>query len=397
MQTLRIDLQTRVTAKLSDELRKKLYYVSPEIVGFELIQDGSEISGVDLTLSEPVEAQQLGSKINSLIETELRTQRAMEPRVIWRSPHSLDRYHPDMFQQLLDDDMVFEAGSGLVSLASPLIKLMDYLDERIREFTKREFGAEEYRYPTLIQTKTLDKVGYFASFPQLIMFVTYLHNDMDVYRAFVEDYNETCSLTSSVFGSCRSHEHCLPPTMCYHTYNQLQGTTLGAHRVITARGKSFRFESRYSRGLERLWDFTIREIVFLGDRSFALAQRQAFMERTQTFVEELGLCGHYEVANDPFFVGQDTTAMIFSQQMKELKYELRLDIDSDTTIAAASFNFHEEFFGKSFDIDNADGSTIVTGCVGFGLERLTYAFCCQHGHKPSGWPEAVRRAIEEMP
>jgi seryl-tRNA synthetase len=59
-----------------------------------------------------------------------------------------------------------------------------------------------------------------------------------------------------------------------------------------------------------------------------------------------------------------------------------------------SFNFHERFFGESFGITSAGGEGPVhTACAGFGLERFAYAFLCQHGLDPSGWPREVRDAV----
>jgi hypothetical protein len=164
--------------------------------------------------------------------------------------------------------------------------------------------------------------------------------------------------------------------------------------VVTSRGKSFRFESRYRRALERLWDFTIREIVFLGARDFVLDCRRRFMERSFELVESLRLGGQCSVANDPFFAGADTAERTWSQRLLELKYELRLPIAADADVAVASFNFHEQFFGDSFRIRDRDEQGFVhTACVGFGLERLAYAFLCQHGLDPADWPGDIAVAI----
>jgi seryl-tRNA synthetase len=99
------------------------------------------------------------------------------------------------------------------------------------------------------------------------------------------------------------------------------------------------------------------------------------------------------VANDPFFVTQDTAGKIFNQRMMELKYELRLYVDPERTIAAGSFNFHEQFFGENFRIHHGDQTPIYTGCVGFGLERVVYAFLCQYGLDQANWPMSLKGAL----
>ena len=58
----------------------------------------------------------------------------------------------------------------------------------------------------------------------------------------------------------------------------------------------------------------------------------------------------------------------------------------DETVAAASFNLHERFFGESFDIRLLDGQPAASACVAFGLERWTLAFLAAHGTNARRWP-----------
>jgi hypothetical protein len=225
------------------------------------------------------------------------------------------------------------------------------------------------------------------------MFVSRLHADVDTYRDFRAGTAEGLDLAAGLRAHAGNFDYCLPLTMCFHTYHELSGRPLPTpETAVTARGKSFRFESRYRRSLERLWDFTIRETVFLGSREFVLNSRRLLMERSCELMEELGLGGRCEVATDPFFTGSDTVERVWSQQLLELKYELRLPLDGNRDVAVGSFNFHEQFFGTSFEI-TADAGIAYTACTGIGLERLTYAFLCRYGLDPDGWPAEVRKAV----
>lgn len=334
--------------------------------GVEVVFSGDDIPG------------HLAEKIDYIVQTDILRQKEIPSAEIWRS-NGVPVYHPRMFQTLMDKGIAFETGPGLVGFGEPLISLMDAFDTRLKTIAKQAFHAREYQYPTLVPTRVMEELDYFTSFPHFAMFVTRLHNDLDVYRAFLKDYDTQKQISSSVFSYCQNHEFCLPPTMCYHTFHQLRGRQLDDNQVITSRGKSFRFESKYSSGLERLWDFTIREVVFLGTREFVLDSRQQFMRQAQAFVEELGLSAYCEIAHDPFFVGPQTASKIFSQKLMELKYELRVNVDTHKSIAVGSFNYHDTFFGQRFHMSNDGKSPLLTGCVGFGLERLVYAFLCQHG------------------
>jgi hypothetical protein len=77
-------------------------------------------------------------------------------------------------------------------------------------------------------------------------------------------------------------------------------------------------------------------------------------------------------AEDPFFAPTGRGRALL-QRLKELKQELRLPIGDGETVAAASFNLHDRFFGEAFAISLPDGSPAFTACVAFGLERWLLA------------------------
>jgi seryl-tRNA synthetase len=393
----RVALRAPVPLALAPEIERRVLFVSSEVTGFELESDDAGVHAVTMFADAPLDADALAAKLDYVIDNDVRTQLVTPPKVIWSSAH--ERQAHDLYAALADSGIAYEAGEGQVAVGEPLLSLMDYFDRAVLALLAEDFTAREYRYPTLIETATLETAGYLKAFPQHLMFVTRLRNDIDVYRGFqaAQAAQAVGGVGPEVLGSCGNVDYCLPPTMCYHTFRQFAGRNLEPDRlhVVTARGKSFRFEAGYSAGLERLWDFTIREIVFLGSRDEVLSARETFMRKAFAFIEDLGLSGHCEVGNDPFFCGPDTSGRIWSQRLLELKYELRLPVAPDRTIAVGSFNFHDDLFGRAFGIGGgADGSTpIRSGCVGFGLERLTYAFACQYGLDPRDWPTSVRAGV----
>ncbi|WP_051385659.1 hypothetical protein [Actinokineospora inagensis] len=388
MSTLLVPLDHPVPPELAPELAKRLFFVSSAITEFDLVAEDGVIRAVELTLSGDVVESEVSAKVGKVVATEVLTQRPLPPKVVWRSAVTRDAF-ADPFPELLAADAAFVSGEGQVGFGEPLLSLVDYLDGRLRAIALALPRSREFRYPTLLPTGVLDRFGYFGSFPQFAMFVTRLHNDIEVYSGFVERYRDSGRLPDDLFARCANQDYCLPPTMCYHTYHQYTGRSLPEDMVVTARGKSFRYESRYHTSMERLWDFTIREIVFLGGEEFATGCRNTVMSAAYALLEELDLVGFCEVANDHFFGNADTAGKILSQRMMELKFELRVPVAADRTIAVGSFNLHGHFFGESFDITGPDATPIASGCVGFGLERLAYAFLCQHGPDPAGWPAAV--------
>lgn len=387
----RISLDLPVPATHEAELARRVFFVSEAILDFTLVRFDGGVEAVEVGVEEGTDVGELADKLRFVVANDVLGQRQWSPKVAWRGT-TTGKAH-DVFGDMVQQGIAVETGEGQVSLGEPILSLMDYFDRRLAALALDGFGARERRYPTLIPTAVIERSGYFQSSPQLMMFVSRLHSDVATYQAFRAEVAESRDTAAGLRAHSDNFDYCLPPTMCFHTYHELAGRPLPSPMLaVTARGKSFRFESRYRRSLERLWDFTIREIVFLGSRDYVLASRRRLMEQTCELVDSFGLGGRCEVAIDPFFAGQDTVERVWAQQLLELKYELRLPLDADRDVAVASFNFHEQFFGTSFEI-TADPGVAYTSCVGVGLERLAYAFVCRHGLDPDGWPAEVRMAV----
>jgi seryl-tRNA synthetase len=394
----KVVLRTPVPLNLAAELERRIFFVSAHIASFELVKNGAVVDAVRLFSETMPDQAGLAAKLNSLVESDVTGQPELPSTVVWKSAdHTVTGR--DVYASLLTAGLVSECGQGQVALAEPLVSLMDGMDRSIRRIVVEGFGATEYRYPTLIPTAVLDSASYPASFPQFLMVATRLHEDLDVYRDFQSAYVKSGKVDKTFLDRCTDVDYCLPPTMCYHTFGQYRGRVLEPDRVhvVTSRGKSFRHESRYATTLERLWDFTIRETVFFGDRTGVLDAREKLMTSVFALMDEWQLEGFCTVASDPFFIGADPGAKAWSQRMLELKYELRLGMGPDKDVAVGSFNFHDDFFGKSFDIGLAGAGSVVSGCAGFGLERLVYALLCQHGPSFDDWPRSVRELCADVP
>lgn len=205
------------------------------------------------------------------------------------------------------------------------------------------YGAVEQQYSCSMSRAMLEKFDYFVSFPG---------------RAVQID------------GSANAF---VPPALCYFVYDQLRGETLSAPVLVTTCGTCARNETEYREPF-RLRTFTMREIIFLGSRVQVEHLRQQLLRRTAAVAQRHGLAARVEFATDPFFVSLDTgRGRQLLQRLKALKHELVIDSAGGEQVALASFNHHEDFFGRRMGIRLADGSFAHSGCVAFGLERWAAA------------------------
>ena len=286
---------------------------------------------------------------------------------------------------------VVVTAAGQVSLSGLALDVLRAVDHSTLQWA-RSLGATERRYPSLIDLGVLERAGQVASFPQHLTLAC--HPEPGAHRRWADEGSSV--LASELTRGDRPNadlrsRHALSPAVCYHTYPEWQGRTVGSDAaILTAQGRCYRFEDGGHVPLERLWDFTMREIIVLGSREQVENVRQSLMRQVSDLITTLDLDGRIEPASDPFFTAGDEGRRLM-QQAGALKYELLLTVDGDgRAIAAASFNHHHDFFGTRFDISLAAGGPAHSGCVAFGLERWVLAVLAQHGVDERTWPAAAR-------
>ncbi len=387
---LKINPKIAIPEHLIGQVRSKMGYVDEMIAGARISADGSAIT---LNLLQAVSAERAAAIEEKVLRVVVEmAQGAMPPKVEVLEDFSSRPvyYSQDPMEVLLARREVFEEATGLFILGPLMSRLVDFFESRFLMLAD-EFEAKPYRFPTLISAKFLDRVDYFSAFPHSLTFATHLREDLDIINKFAETaaYGEGGLNASSEFFS--RIQTLLSPAVCYHLYFSLADHPLPDGKLIaTAVGNCFRYESTNLTSLERLWNFTMREVIFVGSKDFVLENRQRSRLFMQKIFEEIGLVYHVETANDPFFVGEFRKQAAF-QTAFQLKYEIRASLPFKTsTLAVGSYNYHQDFFGRHLGITLPDGKPIHTGCTAFGLERIVYAFLAQFGFDESNWPAVVR-------
>jgi seryl-tRNA synthetase len=291
---------------------------------------------------------------------------------------------------------VHTLGAGLVSLRGNVLGLFRFFEHTFLRLARR-FRAEEHHYPVLLPLRILEEVGYFGHFPQQVTFCSHLPEDLPLLDAIAQSAAANQGrLTQELRERVGVAHHALKPAVCLPCYRQYRGTRLpagGAVR-ITMQNHVFRHEGDRYDALARLWDFQVRDIVFMGSQQEVSALREETMDAIMTLCDELDLTARLELANDPFFLDESSHKIVY-QRLGEVKYELLLRIPHrEMDVAASSFNLHRDFYASVYDIRQHDGAVAETACMGFGLERWVYGFLSQKGMDPSGWPEQVAAWVE---
>jgi hypothetical protein len=369
-----------------EEIEKQIAFLAKGIGKVHFSEDGKTL-GFDAPANAP---DALGSQARDLAMQVQRGLRSLQRKVAYRSSFADrgrflgDGTHPDIH--------MVAAGQAIITGLPE--RLFHYFDRILDDFGVI-WNPTRVITPTLIPSGVLAKCDYFRSFPQNVTFACHLGEDAETITTFRERHKTRDSLEPDALTHMDAPEACLSPAVCYHVYAMNQGRIIAANGpTYNIRGKCFRFESTNMRDLRRLWDFTMRETVFLGSRDHVLAQRDRGIDLIAKFLEDHQFAGEVRTASDPFFSASDAMAKTYFQLSSETKYELALMLHDGGRLAVGSMNYHSDFFGRVFNVQVDGAGAMHSVCCGFGIERLVYAFLSQHGNNPEQWPEVVRRARE---
>ncbi|MEP7050030.1 MAG: amino acid--[acyl-carrier-protein] ligase [Pseudomonadota bacterium] len=245
-------------------------------------------------------------------------------------------------------------------------------------------GAEVMAFPPILDRQVFEKSEYLDSFPQLAgtvfsFFGTDLqHKELSERIHEKKPWDDLQKMTGVV----------LTPAACYPVYPSFTGIVPLEGRLVDMQNWVFRHEP--SPEPTRMQAFRVREFVRVGSPDAVIEWRNMWLARGVELLLSLGLPAKSDVAADPFF-GRGGRMLAASQKEQKLKFEVLVPVISEEKpTAVCSFNYHQEHFGKIFDISTPDGAIAQTACLGFGMERVVMALFRTHGFIPTEWPKSVR-------
>lgn len=397
--TASVQLPDPVPPEMLDEVQSKLQYAAAGTCDLRIDPQDSAIVTyrIQPTRQVRVTPDAIADKITRVVRSvvEGHTPPAIEMFADHRnSPIPAGQ---DPMPWLLRGGHVFRLGTGQYGLGPLVVRLMAYFDHLFAELAA-PFGPAEYAFPAMISTRAMARCDYFTSFPHSCCFVHHLEEDVDTISAFTERARQDHDATPTS-SELTPTDYMLAPAVCFNWYHHLADSTIPSQGLgaTTAVGKCFRYESGNLKSLERLWDFTMRELIFVAPADVVTVNRKLSMIAWKQRLDRIGLAYSIESATDPFFVGEYKTRTRF-QSAFQLKYEIRLTLPySNGSLAAGSFNYHQDFFGRSFGIDVQGGGSAHTACTAIGLERWAFGFLCQFGPDKNRWPQEVVRFVDHGP
>ena len=291
--------------------------------------------------------------------------------------------------RLFDRGLLVRTGvDGLYGRSGAFEGVVEALDRLVSRLGAAD-GAETLRFPPGMARPSFERSGYLKGFPNLAGTVhSFCGHDGDHARLLA-----CLDAGADWTGQQKATDIVLTPAACYPLY-----PVAAARGKLPEEGLLFDLQSycfRHEPSLEptRMQMFRMREYVRMGSPEQVTAFRAAWLDRGAQMMRDLGLPIAVDPANDPFF-GRMGRMLANNQRDQGLKFELNVPVnDTGNPTACLSFNYHQDHFGSTWGLEQADGSVAHTACVGFGLERITLALLRHHGLDPAAWPAAVRAVL----
>ncbi len=293
----------------------------------------------------------------------------------------------ELYDGLVGSGLIIPTGvQGIFGRNAVFEEVLRRFDDHV-SLVARDDGAEKMLFPPTLDRKVFEKSEFLDSFPQLAGAVFSFtgkekeHAELSARVHAGEGWGHLQTMTDVV----------LTPAACYPVYPSFTGTVPAGGRLVDMQNWVFRHEP--SPEPTRMQAFRVREFVRVGPPDVVVAWRDMWLERGVALMRSLGLPAKPEVASDPFF-GRGGRMLAATQREQQLKFEVTIPVISEEKpTAVCSFNWHQDHFGKIFDIKTADGNLANTACLGFGMERVCMALFKHHGFDPAAWPLAVREKL----
>jgi hypothetical protein len=260
-------------------------------------------------------------------------------------------------------------------LAPPVADEAEEAVDRILAGLADDLGAVRRTFPSSISREVMDTCDYVALFPQNAYLVCEVPHD----RAMAERARR-----GDAADATRLTDLMLSPAVCFHAYPELAGQQLDRPVVLSARGRCFRHEATWRLAPHRLREFSMRELVFVGEPDMVEATRTTLLDRTWDLFVGWGLPGRIESANDPFYFSDDADKAQY-QLAAHSKYELVVELPTGESFAVASFNNVRSSLCARFGVQ-AGAAPAWSGCAAFGLARWVHALAVVHGGRLDRWP-----------
>ena len=285
----------------------------------------------------------------------------------------------------LNEEDILKSGlikllNGNISFNGEGVRLFKFF-EKFTEEIAREMECEEKKYPLLLPNEVLEKARYLYKYSHHCILCEEVDADIKKISDKLSDTN-FITINDVISSGVKHADYSLSPSACYHTYldyeNQILDTPIKIsfqQNVCRNEGDKIKTDS-----FGRFTCYNIRELVFIGSEEYVRKNLSMAEELIKRKFIEMNFSFDIEKASDSFAL-PESEIVERMQLARDVKHEIRTHYSNGKSLAVASINYHDESFSKPFKICVNNTKKTVSGCIGFGIERLVLTYLSQFGSK----------------
>ncbi len=283
--TIAINLPRTINRSLASEIEKESAFVSPYLTELKISDD---LNAALIDLSDPGQEAEVREKLERFLGHMVRELPTFDTKTFFRTERQdTGDYETEVHQQLVERGWIHDYGRGRASLDGPARALQRYIDRLAYKLYHRAFPmAEDRDFPALIDAELLWKCGYFDSHPNTACFVGHVVEDFDSIESFRAENASSDKFPDAAARTCPHARHVPESGSMFPCLSDVEragdGRTGADHDL---EGSGFPLQIRNVSGLDRLWEFNVREIVFAGSDEFTADCRR----RVLPLIEEIAI------------------------------------------------------------------------------------------------------------
>jgi seryl-tRNA synthetase len=346
-------------------LAERIPYLDENISSLSVKKNKVEVS---INYINKISFSNIKKKILETINSLSDPQKLIKNEALYQSKNYKIKKNINAYKQLIKSKNLSKLAEGVYSLHNNFLKLSREFDKIFLRYAKKS-GYEEADYSGVLNINSLIENSYIHSFPNHCLFLSNIkRSDKILKKVSKIDINQNHKIKQYL----GNPEVMLSPTVCYNCFETLKNKSIKNNLKITSISKCYRYESLNYFQLERLKVYSMRELMFFGNKKFIENQIKNCLAFFVKFLNKNKIMFRILTASDPFFLQSQDNKKIF-QLANKLKYELEVYLPFEKKwIAVGSFNNHLDTLTKRYSIKNCN-----SGCIGIGYERFLYAFFSQ--------------------
>ncbi len=173
---------------------------------------------------------------------------------------------------------------GFFTLQGDFLRVFHAINRQVRAMAD-EVGAIEQEYPAVWPVQLFKQIDYFHEFPQQVILCAPVKDDFASRSEFAKRYAKSEDFDSVPMDELMADAtYGLEPAVCDCCYYSLEGMQAIDDAYYTCYNKVFRNERSPTNGLDRLTNFSVRDIMYVGTEGFVLEAREKLIDLLAAFL-----------------------------------------------------------------------------------------------------------------